>query len=189
MEDHREFVYRVDADNRIVFANENWYDFARENGVRVLRPDTVIGQPLGKFISHPETTHLFEILFAKLRSTPATVTLPYRCDSPDCRRFMELKLLPQPDRGIEFRSRILREEARDRMRLMEPEAGRTNGHLTMCGWCKKVALADGRWVEVEEAVRVLHLFDAPELPRISHGMCGECSTAFEQRTEKFFSAG
>lgn len=62
---------------------------------------------------------------------------------------------------------------------MTNEVERTDAMLIMCGWCKKVALPDDRWVEVEEAVKVLQLFDAPRLPRISHGICRECLDAFE----------
>ncbi len=183
--DKREFIYRVDSQDRIVFANQNWYDFARENGVPTLSPDVVIGRSLWNFIENAEIQHLFQILLEKIRQSGVGVTLPYRCDAPDCRRFMELQVIPQPERGIEFHSRILRQETRDPVRLMEENVQRTDERLLMCGWCKKTALPDGRWVEVEVAVSALQLFDAPRLPRISHGMCGECRAALEQSLRLF----
>ena len=117
--DSREFIYRIDAQDRILFANDNWFAFARENGVTVLDPARVIGRVLGDFLCHSETKHLFETLLAKVRATGASVALTYRCDSPDRRRFMEFQIQAHPRREVEFRSRILRQEMRDRVRLLE----------------------------------------------------------------------
>jgi hypothetical protein len=44
----------------------------------------------------------------------------------------------------------------------------------MCGWCDRF-LVDGEWVEVEEAVARLGLFQLPEMPAISHGVCPDCT--------------
>jgi hypothetical protein len=46
--------------------------------------------------------------------------------------------------------------------------------LTMCGWCDRF-LVDGEWVEVEEAVARLGLFELPKLPSIDHGVCPDCT--------------
>lgn len=177
-EDQRFFIYRIDQSDRINFANQEWFDFARENNAMALRPDAVIGSLLWNYISDEETRRLFQVLLGKVRETGAPVALPYRCDSGDCRRFMEMKIVPMPDRQVGFYSRILRDEPREKVRLMEPHAERTDGVLVMCSWCKKIPLPDGRWVEVEEAVKALNLFDAPRLPMISHTMCPECAAAF-----------
>ncbi len=44
----------------------------------------------------------------------------------------------------------------------------------MCGWCDRFEV-DGEWVEVEEAARRLELFNRPELPALSHGICPDCN--------------
>ena len=46
----------------------------------------------------------------------------------------------------------------------------------MCGWCKRVAVPPDRWLEVEEAVAALALFDEPRPPQLTHGVCEECSS-------------
>lgn len=79
---------------------------------------------------------------------------------------------------IEFCSRIVREEWREPVPLMDLALERTQDLIVMCGWCKKVDLGNGRWVEVEEAVNEKNLFNATRLPGISHGMCKECHEAF-----------
>ena len=79
--------------------------------------------------------------------------------------------------ALEFRSALLREEARPRVDLLAPDFPRTEQWLTLCAWCKKVNVAG--WVEVEEAVRQLGLFEPARLPRITHGVCPACEETFE----------
>ena len=174
--DRRCFIYRVDAQDRILSANDEWFAFARENGARELDHSTVIGQSLLGFLCNTETQHLFDILLKKVRVTGDTVSLSYRCDSPDCRRCMELELVPKRDAEVEFRSRIVQQEFREPVRMLE-EVERSDELLKMCGWCKKIAMPDKRWVEVEEAVDALNLFAAVRVPKISHGICEECHSA------------
>jgi hypothetical protein len=43
----------------------------------------------------------------------------------------------------------------------------------MCSFCKQVACA-GNWVEIEEAVAHMRLFEDNNPPRVSHGACPSC---------------
>lgn len=174
--DQRVFTYRVDAQNRILSANKDWFDFARENCAETLDPAAVIDEPIQKFISNEETKHIFDVLLEKVRATGETLVVPYRCDSPECRRFMELELVPKPKDEVEFRSRIVRQEFRAPVRLLE-SVEHNDEFLTMCGWCKKIALTEDCWVEVEEAIEALKLFAETRLPKISHSICPACKTA------------
>jgi hypothetical protein len=67
-----------------------------------IKPAAVIGFLLWDFICHPETKQLFHDLLKKVRETGRPVTFPYRCDSPDCRRFMELEIVRYPIRRLNF---------------------------------------------------------------------------------------
>jgi PAS fold len=182
--DTREFIYRVDAQNRLTDANAAWYDFARENGSHALDSESVIGCPLWDFISDQETRHLFQIVLAKVRQTGRPVTLSYRCDAPDLRRFMQLEIRPLAEAGVEFCSRIVRQESRPHVALLDDTAPRTDTFLNMCAWCKKVALPDESWVEVEQAVERLKLFEEPVLPQISHGICPACKSEVDRTLRK-----
>jgi hypothetical protein len=44
----------------------------------------------------------------------------------------------------------------------------------MCSWCRRVRLDAARWVEVEDAVAELRLFEDVRPPQISHGVCPIC---------------
>jgi hypothetical protein len=177
-EDNREFIYRVDPEDRIVFANEHWYDFADENGASRLGSDAVVGRSLDEFLCDPETRHLMGVLIGKVRETARPVSFRFRCDAPDRRRYMRSDIVPHDGQMVELRSRILRQEFREPVHLLEQSVKRGSRLIRMCGWCKRVALPDDHWVEVEEAIRALKLFEDPLLPEITHGMCAECSASF-----------
>ena len=71
-----------------------------------------------------------------------------------------------------------RVEARPPMPLLEPAAARSEEYVTVCSWCKKVELPGATWVEVEEAVEHLRLFDRAVLPQLTHGICPTCLESF-----------
>ena len=95
---------------------------------------------------------------------------------------MRMTILPLPDKGLEFRSELLREEPRPKVDLLDPALPRGTDFLEMCSWCKKVKAPD--WVEVEEGVARLGLFQEPGLPRVSHGICPDCSRVLRRQITK-----
>jgi hypothetical protein len=173
----REFICHVDANDRITFVDASWLAFAAENGLPALTVESVKGTSLWDYISEKATQEFYRIFMKKVRATGGTIVVPFRCDGAECRRFMEMSIVGMDAGALEFHSVLLREEARPRMDLLNPEFPRTEALLIMCAWCKKVN-ADG-WVEVEEAVSRLRLFEQGRLPRITHGMCPACMEVLE----------
>lgn len=181
------FVHRIDGQDRIRFANEHWYAFARENGADGLHAGTVEGRSLWEFIDHAETRMIFEMLVQRVRGG-GRITLSFRCDSPRQRRFMGLELAALPEQGVEFRSRILRVEDREWMGLFDAGTKRSGELLRVCSWCKKVDVRTHGWLEVEQAVRALRLFEAPLLPAITHGICESCNVDMLEAIERTLPA-
>lgn len=168
------FIYRIDQNDTIFFVNDQWLLFAQENDVDALTFDAVMNQSLWSFITNVEVQHLYGLFLARVRATRLPIKLPFRCDAPDCRRYMELSLYPLPRKAVEFKSRIIKLEARDPVALLDASLKRSNQFIRMCSWCKKVYTDRCGWVEAEKATQVLKLFDAPQIPQISHGMCPAC---------------
>jgi hypothetical protein len=175
----REFICQVDANDRITFVDASWLAFAAENGLPALTAESVKGTLLWDYISEGETREFYQIFMKKVRASGGTIVVPFRCDGPESRRFMEMSMVSLAAGAVEFRSVLKREEARSKVELLDLHCPRTEKWLTMCAWCKKVDV--GEWVEVEEAVRRLGLFDQTRLPRITHGMCLACKQAFETK--------
>jgi hypothetical protein len=177
--DRRTFVYRVDSEDQILYVNSAWCDFAQENGASTLDAESVLHRSLWEFIEDEETRHIFQIILKRVRTDRAVKTVPYRCDAPNLRRFMELQMRSTSNDEVEFRSRVVREEPRESVRLMEDDVVRSDEFLRMCGWCKQVCVETDRWVEVEAAVLELRLFHAAAVPRLTHGICPTCLEAFD----------
>ena len=168
-------TYWLDTEERITDVDGNWLEFARENeGEESCLPDLILNRPLWAFIHDEETRHLYEIIIEKVRSRGKPVTIPFRCDSPSKRRYLELTIKPLPQGRLEFQTKLLKVESREPVALLREDAPRSSQHVRICSFCKKVALSDSEWVEIEEAVWRLKLFELARLPQLTHGACPGC---------------
>lgn len=179
--DKRVFIHTVDADGKITAVNDEWEEFARENGAPELASAAVVGRDIWGFMEGMETRHISRLLLDKARRSGKGLTIPYRCDSPGLRRFMEMEIAPAGNGIVEFRSRVLRIEKRVPVLLLDPRAGRGDEFLTICSWCRR-ARVDSAWVELDEAVKKLDLFSSASLPQLTHGMCQDCARLVKEKT-------
>lgn len=172
--DLRTFTHRIDANGNIAYANESWFEFAAENGWSATAED-VLGRSLAHFIEGQETRHFTHILTERARNLEYALELNYRCDSPDCRRklTMNVRYLPKLDQ-VEFSSKILELAPRKRFDLFSRSKSKCSEVvLNVCSWCKQVDVS-GAWLEAEEVVQRLGLFETKCMPKITHGICPVC---------------
>ncbi len=159
-------VYAVDARDRIVKLNDAWHEFAITNGA----PQTaehVLGTSLWDHVTGAEVTMLWRDLLARARAGH-TLAVPFRCDAPGERRELEMVVVPAGDGGLTFISLSRSTFAR---RPLIPAADGDVALIT-CSWCNRF-LAPAGWVEVEEAVAELGLFEG-EPPPLTHTLCPSC---------------
>jgi hypothetical protein len=133
----------------------------------------VYSRPIWRFIDDPETRHLYRLIFNRVRSGK-TIDVCMRCDSPTARRKVELRIMPLPDRGVAFESRITREEGRDYVALLDMTRERSPLIVSICSWCKKVQVPGQGWFEVEEALPRLDLTSEAHLPQLANIVCYDC---------------
>lgn len=166
--------YAIDEQDHLVRADQGYYRFAEENGWA--EAATSLGRSLWDYVAGEDMVKLQRMLVRRIREEVGSVELPFRCDGPRVRREMDIRIVARPGgRAVLFSARLRSEEARDEPQpLLDPEAARSEDTLTMCGWCDRFEV-DGEWVEVEEAAQRLRLFNRPELPALSHGICPDCS--------------
>jgi len=166
--------YAIDEQDHLVRVDRGYYSFAAENGWE--EAATSLGRSLWDYVAGEEMRKLQRMLVRRVRDEGGDVELPFRCDGPVVRRRMDIRIVARPGgRVVLFSARLRSEEERERPQpLLDPEAPRGEEILTMCGWCDRFEV-DGEWVEVEEAARRLKLFDRPELPALSHGICPDCN--------------
>lgn len=167
-----EIRYRLNDRDEIVFVSESWDRFAVANDGAATTAQQVLGRPLWDFIADPTTRALYRDVLVRIREG-RQVQFTFRCDSPACRRLLEMTVQGAADGGVEFRSRTVSEEDRAAQPLLAEGTGGEGPTIRMCGWCKKVDLA-GEWVEVEVAVADLRLLEQGTPPAINHGICDPC---------------
>jgi hypothetical protein len=175
--DHRRFIWIIDGADKFIRVNDAWLDFARENIAPQLTASVVLDQPIWHFIQGQETVYLYKQIFDRVRAGISPVKFPFRCDSPDCRRFMEMKLSLLSGNAIEFLSHILREEWREPVDLLDASRDRSGEFLKICSWCKRIDIPSQGWGEIEAAIGALDLFDHFSMPRMTHTICDTCHEA------------
>lgn len=122
---------------------------------------------------------LYRMILTRVRETGQTLEFHLRCDTAELRRLSFVRIGRAPHGGgasLEVVNGTLDERPHaQRLALLDPAVPHSPELLTICSWCKQVKLADGRWAEVEEAMHALHLFQQPEMPGLTHGMCPACA--------------
>lgn len=169
-------IYGVDCDDTIIGVSRSWDRFAVANNTPGLVFDSMTQRRIWDHITDATTIEIYRELIERVRDG-ATITLPLRCDAPALRRWLTLTASPMPHGGVKFTSRTIREEARPHLAIMEPSVPRSAALLKTCGWCRKIHVPGRAWVEAEEAVHQLNLFEQPRLPRLTHGICPVCADA------------
>jgi hypothetical protein len=173
----RIFAYSIDQDDSVASVSEAWLEFARANRAPELTRDAVLGESLWRFVAGGETRRLYEDLFVRTRGSGESFELPFRCDSPDRFRFMRLTLEPGPRNAIHFEGILVREQERPFYSILDRAFPGSGSSLRMCSLCKKIYAFETHWLELEDAIRELGLFDSSSLPEIEYAVCEGCTSA------------
>lgn len=165
--------YAIDDQDRLIKVDEGYYRFAAENGWD--GAGASLGRSLWDFVAGNDVRKLQRLLLRRIRDEVRSVELPFRCDSPELRREMDIRIAAgRSGRVVMFSARLRSEEKRPEPQpILDPRAPRAEDFLTMCAWCDRF-LVEGEWVEVEEAAKRLGLFRRSELPALDHGICPQC---------------
>jgi hypothetical protein len=166
--------YAIDARDRICRVSERWDAVAREAGAPQLEAARVLGTSLWGHVTDPTTRLLWEALVGAVRTSGRPRSVPLRCDTPEWRRWILMEVVAG-DAEVVFHTRLERLEGRASVPLLETGAlAPPTYRIRMCSWCKRVAAPDGEWLEVEEAIARLGLFETDLRVEITHGICEPC---------------
>ena len=167
-----EIIYRLNPADILCFANKEYDEFASANDGQLASSIAVLQRSLWDFITEPTTQQLYREIVRCVRMG-ASARFDFRCDSPGCRRTLEMNVAREENGGVEFRTRTLSEELRPSQILLESRPAISDELLRVCSWCNAVNVRHA-WVEVEEAVKLLRLFERSRMPHLTHGICGPC---------------
>ncbi len=172
METSSIITYRVNAQDEIYYVSSSYDEFALENDGAAFLSNNILHRPLWEFVTDATIKLLYGDMMQRVRRGHE-MRFPFRCDSPTCRRLLEMNMIRLGNRAIEFQVRTLLLEPQPMQKLWAADAPRSKKLLRVCSWCKKIDV-NGAWKELEEAVRGVHLFEGPKLPMVTHGICEPC---------------
>ena len=173
--------YHIDENDQITYVNEDWIDFSRENDAEHLSLHEVLGQSLWTNIDNRDTATIYQVILNNVRKKNIEFAIPFRADSPDKKRFMELRISPLENHGVGFNSILLDEEPRSYVTLLDSNIKRKSSFIIICSWCKMVNASREHWIDIEAAVKFLNLFNSEPYPKLSHRICPGCQSRL--RTE------
>jgi hypothetical protein len=176
-------VYRLNSQDEFIYINEEWTNFAIANDASDLLREHVLFRPLWDFISDETTKQLYREILLLVRAGRST-TFTFRCDAPEYRRQMEMTIISLGDGVVQFEISSLQVEKRLRQGLLDRSAPRADNLLRICGWCNRVDVDGGKWLEIDEAVTALNLFEREVLPLLTHGICGACLKSMRETIAK-----
>jgi hypothetical protein len=165
-------IYRIDEADRIVYTNGAWDEFAIENSSPEVASTKVLNRVIWDFLGDPTVESIYRNILERVREGNHA-SFVFRCDAPERMRRLRMSISPMPGGLVEFRTDMIETAPRPSIPLLNVDAARPSELLVACGWCSKIRINE-RWLEVENAVNNLLLFDRMAVPRLSHGICDLC---------------
>lgn len=183
-------TYTLTADDVIDSVGGDWERFATDNDCRCLTPGQVLGRSLWDFVRDEDTRRLYESLLRKVRATGRPVSFPYRCDSPEEARHMEMRLEPLPSPSaqesgtgggrVAFSNWTRKVEPRDPRLYHQAVLSSRKRFVFQCSICNKVRHS-AHWREIEECLREEALMSGDERVQLCFAICDGCKESFRDR--------
>lgn len=144
----KKIIYWLDKDMRITAVSGPWDEFAIENnGRNVVEPD-VKGRPIWHFIKGNTTRMWVDTLIKLAMVTGKVVERPYRCDSPEMKRYMSMKIVPEESGAFRMEHTVLFTEKRSHNVHFNYSENQTLQLKQRCSSCGRLRTQDS-WEEAE----------------------------------------
>ena len=142
-----EIRYWTDSSDTIVAVSPGWNEFAsRNNGVE-LDTERVIGCKLLSFIQGDVTRMYVRTMIESARLRHEPIVRQYRCDSPELKRFMEMRITLEASGLLCWEHRMLQAETLGRpLAFATLPAGKVRHLVLRCSICNRLKSEQG-WLE------------------------------------------
>ncbi|MEE4245237.1 MAG: hypothetical protein V2I33_07485 [Kangiellaceae bacterium] len=175
--------YQIDSNNCLVSTSSSWDQFAQANDGEQASASHVVNHNLFDYIEGSEERFLYQLMLDFVRTKHSDFTLAFRCDSPDEKRLFQMKLSDQQNHSVKFDNTLLFAEPSETTVVLEPLCDCMIEMLHICSYCFDIRI-DNNWVGFEKGLAELRIFEAKHLPKISHGMCPNCSQRLNPKYQK-----
>jgi len=132
--------YSLDEHDVLTSAGGEWDSFASENGGDAATSECVVGSHLWDHVHGLQVRAYLNAVFFAARTTGSTVSIPYRCDSPNHPRLFLMIVVPGPNNSLEVRhvGRPLQIEQPSGISVDDPELAT----LSKCSICCSFLVGD-----------------------------------------------
>ncbi|MEG3639481.1 hypothetical protein [Magnetococcus sp. PR-3] len=172
----------VGQDNIICAVNTAWNHFAVENACEDLLAEHVVGQSLLDYVEGGATRIYVETMLHMVRQGDQLLSCPYRCDSPDMRREMEVRLFPPINGVVKMQHRLVSERPLYHHTTFQTVAENRHAcaeQIKRCSHCNNLRV-HWKWYDVEE-IEKAGLRHLAEPIQVYYGICDRCCGTLDQK--------
>jgi hypothetical protein len=164
--------YRLDGQDRIVEVGGHWDRLAHENEGAAVVADRVLGTTLYAHVADEASRMFVWTMLDSVRKLRRPSTKPYRCDSPECRRHMQMTIVPEAAGGLLVQHQLIKIEKRPvRMRFVGL-ASEGLARVVRCSMCVRLKIA-GVWHEPKPEL-LTGLTHNDGATRVVYSVCEDC---------------
>ncbi|MCC8997498.1 MAG: hypothetical protein LM517_10745 [Nitrosomonas sp.] len=177
---NQKLIYWIDKNNIIQKVNDiwdssmdvtNWSDRACSEGI--------IGKSLLEFICDDVTRMYVATMIDAVRVIPQTLFRPYRCDSPDTKRFMQMTITPEENGLIRVSHELLRCEPLRKTVLFKTTKSNVepmNIQFIRCSLCNRLHRSDTqKWHEVDDLDLISNKKNYCNIIPVAYSICPDCA--------------
>lgn len=168
--------YMLNENDEIIAIHGEWSEFANENNAAELSNESkLIGKSIWKFIRSPEIQSVYRHIFEKVRLSEKSIAMPFRCDSPNLRRFMELVVSPEGGDYLLVKTRLNYEERRDYQSVLDSTLDSGENTIWACSVCRRFSESGAEWLEIEDLANSTNIFTEDTQPKLKETVCNDCT--------------
>jgi hypothetical protein len=131
-------AYVLDSHDRIISVSKEWNAFSDENGGKHSSSTDVIGQRIWDFVAGDATRMWLATVFQFARLCGTSIERPYRCDSPEMKRFMRMRIVSEQGGNLRIEHEVLATEQRPAPIHIHYGANTTKNTSQRCSICGRV---------------------------------------------------
>lgn len=167
----------VDRFDRIIAVSDNWDEVAQQGKAKTsIQNNQVLGKEFNSFIRDERTRMYFDASLKLCRVRNETLFRTYRCDSPTHKRFMELELVPLPNKSVAMNHYLLKEEPFANLIEIEDVEDKQNPfhagifQYVRCSLCNALKpVGSHEWLEPATMVT-----EHAQQFKVIHSVCPDC---------------
>lgn len=148
--DNTTTTYLLNNKDIILSVKGPWDEFADDNGGIKIYAKDVCGRSIWDFVVGDETRMWLETIFQLARLNLSIIERSYRCDSPDLKRFMRMRIFPEEGGNLRIEHKILAIKERSAPVNIQYSKNSNRKKLRQrCSFCGRLNQdgKQGNWVE------------------------------------------